>query len=116
MPIQGPQTLTADRDALTRSLKRLESPQLRDHGRFELGAHSFTAGCSPELRESLPSGNVSIQDMQYCKIDTLVLEGAIVLAGQPGRFRDLTKGKGRFEAVEPALPQDIVGVHVFIPA
>ena len=80
------------------------------------------------MREVVPSANLSVQDMEYWfgevmaelpslrgALDVLALERAVILARQHERYRDLTKGKERFEAVEPALPPDIVGVYVFIP-
>lgn len=85
------------------------------------------------MREALPSANLSIQDMQYwfgevmaelpelrSELDTLAFDRAVILAKQHERYRDLTKGRdyrreGRFEAVEPALSPDIVGIYVFIP-
>ena len=48
-------------------------------------------------------------------LDALALERAKILALQHERYRDLTKGSGRFEAVEPALPPDIVGLYLFVP-
>ena len=55
------------------------------------------------------------------ELDKLAFERAVILARQHERYRDLTKGRdyrreGRFEAVEPALPPDIVGIYVFVPA
>jgi len=48
-------------------------------------------------------------------MDSLTLERAVNLAGQHERYRDLTKGKARFETVEPALPPDFIGIYVFVP-
>ena len=81
------------------------------------------------MREAVPSSNLSVQDMEYWfaevmadlpslrgALDALALERAVILARQHERYRDLTKGKERFEAVEPALPPDIVGIYVFVLA
>ncbi len=80
------------------------------------------------MRAAAPSGNMSVESMQYhleevlvelrglrADLDKLALERAVNLAGQHERYRDLTRGKERFEAVEPALPPDIIGIYVFVP-
>jgi superfamily II DNA or RNA helicase len=80
------------------------------------------------MRDIVPSGNLSVESMRYYfdevlkeiaglrgDLDALALERAQTLARQHERYRDLTKGKGRFEAVEPALPPDIIGIYVFLP-
>ena len=48
-------------------------------------------------------------------LDALALERARTLVKQHERYKSLTGGAGRFEAVEPALPPDVVGVYVFVP-
>jgi superfamily II DNA or RNA helicase len=45
----------------------------------------------------------------------LALSRAHELVAQHERYRALAKDKGHFEAVEPALPPDIVGMYVFVP-
>ncbi|MBL8966507.1 MAG: DEAD/DEAH box helicase [Spirochaetaceae bacterium] len=80
------------------------------------------------MREASPSGNLSQEAMGYHleealgelpglkgELDALALGRAMNLASQHERYRDLTKGKERFEAVEPALPPDLVGLYVFLP-
>jgi len=87
-----------------------------------------TAETERLMRHTVPSGNLSPEASSYHleealtelpelggDLDALALERAVTLAAQHERYRDLTKGKGRFEAVEPALPPDIIGIYVFIP-
>ncbi len=81
------------------------------------------------VRGAVPSANLSAEAMrQYLsevveelpglkdELDALALARAVNLARAHERYRDLTKGPGRFEAVEPALPPDLIGIYVFVPA
>lgn len=80
------------------------------------------------IRLSVPAAGLSRESMEYfleealaeveglrADLDALALDRARILAAQHERYRDLTKGAGRFEAVEPALPPDILGIYVFLP-
>ncbi len=80
------------------------------------------------VRGSVPARNLSPESCRHYLeevlgelaplrpvLDELALERAKVLVRQHERYKSLTGTKGRFEAVEPALPPDIVGIYVFIP-
>ena len=80
------------------------------------------------VRGSVPTRNLSLESTGHHfgevlielpglrrTLDELALNRAKTLVKQHERYKSLTGGKGRFEAVEPALPPDIVGIYVFIP-
>jgi superfamily II DNA or RNA helicase len=70
---------------------------------------------SPESRRHHLEAVLSELPSLRADLDALALERAQTLARQHERYRDLTNGKGNFEAVEPALPPDIIGIYVFVP-
>ncbi len=81
------------------------------------------------VSDSTPARTLSPEEAKYyfkeardelqsleVELSALALSRAHELVVQHERYRSLTKDKGRFEAVEPALPPDIVGIYVLVPA
>jgi superfamily II DNA or RNA helicase len=91
----------------------------------------FLASAEAEslMRDAVPTANLgpessghyldeALAELPDLKGDiaALALERAQILARQHERYRELAKKSGGgFEAVEPALPPDLIGLYVFIP-
>jgi hypothetical protein len=69
------------------------------------------------LSDSVPARSLSPEEARHyfheASAELPSLEADLV--AQHERYRVLAKDKGHFEAVEPALPPDIVGMYVIVP-